>query len=65
MTRKAPAAADGNVSVAVVVSPRAAARHDARSPRVLLEQVGLHVAEHLNVTDLAGDTRAGNRWRHR
>ena len=52
-------------SVAVVLSPHAAALEDDRSPRVLLQQLGLHVAEQLGVADLAGDTHVGKRWRRR
>jgi diacylglycerol kinase family enzyme len=52
-------------SVAVVLSPRAATLKDDRSPHVLLQQLGLHVAEQLAVADLAGDTHAGKRWRQR
>jgi diacylglycerol kinase (ATP) len=63
MSRRAPHVADDSITVALVVSPRAAARGDARSPRGLLEQVGLHVSEQLRVEDLAGDKRAARRWR--
>jgi diacylglycerol kinase family enzyme len=66
MTRRAPDLAQGGVPVVLVVSPQVAIlEQDARSPRVLLEQAGLHVAEHLGITDLAGDGRAGKRWRQR
>lgn len=63
MTKRAPEAANGGIPVVLVVSPQVATLEDARSPRVLLEQAGLRVAEHLVVTDLAGDGHAGKRWR--
>jgi diacylglycerol kinase (ATP) len=55
-------ASENRVAVALVVSPRAAAQDGARSPRALLQQVGLHVAEQLGVAELAGDRHAGKRW---
>jgi diacylglycerol kinase (ATP) len=65
-SRAADAASGGSpVLVALVVSPQAATLQDARSPRVLLEQAGLRVAEQLGVIDLASDTRAGKRWLER
>jgi diacylglycerol kinase family enzyme len=62
VTNWAPGAAEHSVTVALVVSPRAAAQDDARSPCALLQQVGLHVAEQLGVAELAGDRQAGKRW---
>ncbi|PWT71591.1 MAG: hypothetical protein C5B60_10720, partial [Chloroflexi bacterium] len=62
VTNWAPDAAEHSVRVALVVSPRAATQHDARSPRALLQQVGLHVAEQLGVAELVGDRHASQRW---
>jgi diacylglycerol kinase family enzyme len=63
VTNMVPDTSTGGVAVALVVSPRTAALDDARSPRGLLEQVGLRVAEQFTVTDLASDSSTGKRWR--
>ena len=47
MTSGASDVADNRGAVALVVSPRTATQGDARSPRALLEKVGLHVASSL------------------
>jgi diacylglycerol kinase (ATP) len=62
VTSKAPDAAENTGEIALVVSPRAAALDNTKSPRVLLQQVGLHIAEQLGVAELAGDQNAGKRW---
>jgi diacylglycerol kinase (ATP) len=62
VTSRVPDDAESSKAVALVVSPQAAALNDARSPRILLQRVGLHVAEQLGVVELAGDAQAGKRW---
>jgi diacylglycerol kinase family enzyme len=62
VTSRASGEAETGVEVALVVSPRAAALDDVRSPRLLLQQVGLHVAEQVGVAELAADKQVNKRW---
>jgi diacylglycerol kinase family enzyme len=64
-TSGAPEAVNSGVPVVLVVSPQVARLEDTRSPRTLLEQAGLRVAEQLWITDLAVGGHAGKRWLER